>query len=141
MFSGSSSYLGGGPSARPGASPYGQQQSFQNQQPQYGAQQPNYGQAPLQQQYTGFPAAGGIQQQVTGYPAQPEQPSQFNSSLNTRAFNSSSPLGFSSLNLPAFNSSNHRRRVAFRSPAFSSRASRMAFQLRRPRVRSLNQQE
>ncbi|KAK3691693.1 actin organization and endocytosis protein [Vermiconidia calcicola] len=73
MFSGSSSYLGGGGSARPGQPQYGQQQqSFQ----QYGAQQqqqPGYGQAPMQQQYTGYPAAGGIQPQATGYPPQQNQ--------------------------------------------------------------------
>ena len=70
MFSGSSSYLGGGPSGRPGQPQYGQQQqSFQQQ------QQPGYGgggfggQQPMQQQYTGFPGQqGGVPPQATGFP-------------------------------------------------------------------------
>lgn len=77
MFSGSSSYLGGANSARQQPQPpYSQQQSFQQQQPQpqYGTQQPGpgFGPAPLQQQYTGYPA-GGLQPQVTGFPGQ-QQP-------------------------------------------------------------------
>ena len=98
MFSGSSSYLGGGPSAR---APYGQQQqqqSFQGQQPQqqpqYGA---GYGQAPpIQQQYTGYPGAvgGGLQPQATGYP--PQQPNQFQQQQAPQytGFQQPQPTGF-----------------------------------------------
>ena len=85
MFSGSASYLGGGPSGRgPPQQQYGQQpqQSFQQQQqqqPGFGAQPTGYGQAPgLQQQYTGYPGAGGgLQPQATGFPGQQPQQNQF----------------------------------------------------------------
>ena len=73
MFSGSNSYLGGGPSARPGAPQYGQQQPSFQQGPQYGGPPQGLGQQPVQQQYTGFPGAG-LPQQATGYaPQQPPQ--------------------------------------------------------------------
>jgi hypothetical protein len=93
MFSGSSSYLGGGPSGRPGAPQYGQQsQSFQ--QPQYGAQPPGYGQAPIQQQYTGYPGAGGVQPQATGYPPQQPQQGQFQQQQQYQNFQQPQPTGF-----------------------------------------------
>ncbi|WPH03787.1 actin cytoskeleton-regulatory complex protein pan1 [Acrodontium crateriforme] len=65
MYSASNSYLGGGNSQRQPQPAYGQQQ-----QQQYGAPQQlqQFGQAPLQQQYTGYPA-GGLRPQATGYPA------------------------------------------------------------------------
>ena len=77
MYSNSSSYLGGANSARPGQPQYGQQ-SFSNFQP--GQQQPNglapqptgFGNAPLQQQYTGFPPPG----QSQGFQSQPQQQQQ-----------------------------------------------------------------
>ncbi|KAF2764462.1 hypothetical protein EJ03DRAFT_301889 [Teratosphaeria nubilosa] len=74
MFSASNSYLGGASSARPGQQPYGQQQpSFSGQPSPFAAHQTAYGpQAPLQSQYTGYPA-GGLQPQVTGYPGQQQQ--------------------------------------------------------------------
>lgn len=75
MFSGSNSYLGGANSGRPGhlqpqpTGFQGQPSPFQSQQPTgFGQQQ----QQPLQQQYTGFPAAG-LQPQATGYPPQNQQ--------------------------------------------------------------------
>ncbi|KAK1815260.1 actin organization and endocytosis protein [Friedmanniomyces endolithicus] len=87
MYSGSNSYLGGANSARPGLPGYGQQQQQLQQQPSsftgqpspFGAQQTGYGgQAPLQQQYTGYPAGGaGLQPQATGYPQQPPQQTQY----------------------------------------------------------------
>ncbi|KIW03170.1 uncharacterized protein PV09_05397 [Verruconis gallopava] len=80
MFSNSSSYLGGGNSARPGAQPSYGSSSFLNPTLQ---QQPGYGQPPaLQNQYTGYVAPQsqyGQQQtsgqqplnaQATGYPGQ-----------------------------------------------------------------------
>lgn len=77
MFSGSNSYLGGANSGRPGhlqpqpTGFQGQPSPFQSQQPTgFGQQQQQ--QQPLQQQYTGFPAAG-LQPQATGYPPQNQQ--------------------------------------------------------------------
>ncbi|KAK3629438.1 actin organization and endocytosis protein [Elasticomyces elasticus] len=76
MFSGSNSYLGGTNSARPGQpgyTPQQQQPSFAGQASPFGAQPTGYGaQAPLQQQYTGYPA-GGLQPQATGFPPQQSQ--------------------------------------------------------------------
>ena len=86
MFSNSSSYLGGGNSARPGAPQYGQQSYLQQQ----AQQQPNglapqttgFGQASLPQQYTGYLGPGQSQQgfqpppqqaQLSGYPQQQQQ--------------------------------------------------------------------
>ncbi|KAF2092793.1 hypothetical protein NA57DRAFT_49555 [Rhizodiscina lignyota] len=67
MYSQSQAFLGGGNSARPGQPPYGQQQSFQQQQPNgFGPQPTGYGQQPLQSQYTGFPGQQGFPQQQTG---------------------------------------------------------------------------
>ena len=89
MYSNSSSYLGVGNSARPGAAQYGQssfsQASQQQQQPNGFAPQPTGFQgAPIRQQYTGFPSQGQQQNyqtqqqqpQVTGYPLQNQQLSQ-----------------------------------------------------------------
>ncbi|KAF2804290.1 uncharacterized protein BDZ99DRAFT_425887 [Mytilinidion resinicola] len=85
MFSGSSSYLGGANSTRPGQPQYGQQQqSFQQPQPQgFQPQQTGYGAPPLQSQFTGFPGqqapppqqqfAPQQQPQFTGYPGQQQQ--------------------------------------------------------------------
>ena len=75
MFSNSSSYLGGGPGGRPGQPQYGQQTFInqQNQQQQNGfAPQPTgFQQAPLQQQYTGYPSQAPSQHpQYTGFPQQ-----------------------------------------------------------------------
>lgn len=89
MFSNPNSYLGGN-SLRPGTQQYGnsfgmgagqqpqqqQPQQQQQQQPSPFAPQPTgFGQAPLQQQYTGYP---GLQPQATGIPPQmtgmPQQP-------------------------------------------------------------------
>jgi hypothetical protein len=83
MYSNSSSFLGGGNSARPGPLPYGQQ-PFSNQQQGQQGQQPNgfglqptgFSAAPTQSQYTGFPGqtqpqsfqASVQQPQYTGYP-------------------------------------------------------------------------
>lgn len=66
MFSASNMYLGGGNSARGGP------QQQQQQQPPQGA----FGQAPLQQQYTGYPV-GGLQPQATGFPQQQPQQQQY----------------------------------------------------------------
>ena len=91
MFSNSSSYIGGGNSARPGVPQYGQ--PSYSQQPQQPQQHPNglapqatgFDQPALQQQYTGYPQAGVTQQgfqappqqpQYTGYPSQSFQSSQ-----------------------------------------------------------------
>lgn len=88
MYSNSNAFLGGN-SQRPG----GQQQQYgggsfgnlgagqQPGQPSPFAPQPTgFGQAPLQQQYTGFPMQGQglqpqqpLQQQFTGFPGQPQQ--------------------------------------------------------------------
>ena len=77
MFSGSNSYLGGANSGRPGhlqpqpTGFQGQPSPFQSQQPTgFGQQQQQ--QPPLQQHYTGYPAAG-LQPQATGYPPQNQQ--------------------------------------------------------------------
>ncbi|ORY69956.1 uncharacterized protein BCR38DRAFT_502967 [Pseudomassariella vexata] len=83
MYSNSNSFMGGGNSLRPGAQQYGnsfgmgpggpgQQQQQQQQQPSPFAPQPTgFGQAPLNQQYTGFPGGQGMmQQQPTGMPQQ-----------------------------------------------------------------------
>lgn len=94
MYSNSNAFLGGN-SQRPGApqqygggsfnnlAPGQQQQQQPGQQPGPFAPQPTgFGQAPLQQQFTGFPAQGQglqpqqpLQQQFTGFPgqAQPQQ--------------------------------------------------------------------
>ncbi|KAK0645950.1 hypothetical protein B0T16DRAFT_428914 [Cercophora newfieldiana] len=82
MYSNPNSFLGGN-SLRPGQPQYGNQfgaPGGQSQQPQQQQQQPSpfapqptgFGQAPLQQQYTGFPglqaqAPGQLQQQFTGF--------------------------------------------------------------------------
>ena len=88
MFSNSSTYLGGGNSARPGAPQYGQPSYLQQaqQQPNGLVSQPTgFSQTPLQQQYAGFPSQGQQQQnfqplpqqpQYTGYPLQQQQPPQ-----------------------------------------------------------------
>lgn len=80
MFSGSSSYLGGGNSARPGQPQYGQQQSFQQPggfQGGLGPQPTGFGGGPLQPQFTGFPGQPqNFQQQqpqFTGFPGQQAQ--------------------------------------------------------------------
>ena len=69
MYSGSSSFLGGAPSGRPGQPPFGQT-SFQ--------QQNGFPGGPLQQQFTGYPGAGNVQPQATGFAGQqqslPQQP-------------------------------------------------------------------
>jgi hypothetical protein len=79
MYSNSNSFLGGNNSLRPGSqqqygAPFGQQPPQQpGQQPGAFAPQPTgYGQAPLTQQYTGFPGAQGMPQQQQ--PAQGLQP-------------------------------------------------------------------
>ena len=90
MYSNSSSYLGGGNSARPGQPHYGQTpySNFQQGQQQPGglAPQPTgFGNAPLQPQYTGYPPQAqqpGFQnqqqqqQQYTGLPQQNQPPLQ-----------------------------------------------------------------
>lgn len=82
MYSNSNSYLGGGNSARPGQPQYGQSSysNFQQGQQQPGglAPQPTgFGNAPLQQQYTGYPQqAQQQQQQYTGFPQQTQPPQQ-----------------------------------------------------------------
>ncbi|KAF2178486.1 hypothetical protein K469DRAFT_642299 [Zopfia rhizophila CBS 207.26] len=81
MFSGSSSYLGGGNSARPGQPQYGQQQSFQQPggfQGGLGPQPTGFGGGPLQPQFSAFPGqpqnfAQQQQPQFTGYPGQQGQ--------------------------------------------------------------------
>lgn len=84
MFSGSSSYLGGGNSARPGQPQYGQQQQSFPQpggfQGGLGPQPTGFGGGPLQPQFTGFPGqpqsfqqAPQQQPQFTGYPGQQAQ--------------------------------------------------------------------
>ncbi|GAB7359422.1 hypothetical protein MBLNU230_g6070t1 [Neophaeotheca triangularis] len=108
MFSGSSSYLGGGNTGRAGPQQYGQQQQ-QQQQPQqtfqgnpspFSAQPTGYQQqAPLQSQYTGYPA-GGLQPQATGFPGQQLQQQhgqqQYGSGLQAQqtGFQQPQPTGF-----------------------------------------------
>ncbi|OIW33691.1 hypothetical protein CONLIGDRAFT_570835 [Coniochaeta ligniaria NRRL 30616] len=83
MYSNSNSFLGGANNLRPGPQQYGnsfgglgagqqpQQPQQQQQQPSPFAPQPTgFGQAPLQQQYTGFP---GLQPQFTGFGQAPPQ--------------------------------------------------------------------
>jgi hypothetical protein len=74
MFSGSNSYLGGGNSARPGQPQYGQQQQSYGQpggfQGGLAPQPTGFGGAPMQPQYTGYPA----QPQGFGQQPQPQQP-------------------------------------------------------------------
>ena len=67
MYSGSSSFLGGAPSGRPGQPPYGQT-SFQ--------QQNGFPSGPLQQQFTGYPGGAPLQSQTSGYPGQQQSLSQ-----------------------------------------------------------------
>ncbi|KAH8161823.1 hypothetical protein CIB48_g6422 [Xylaria polymorpha] len=91
MYSNSNSYLGANNTLRPGSQhqygvPFGQQPPQQpGQQPGPFAPQPTgYGQAPLTQQYTGFPGGQGmpqqqqqpqlgLQPQYTGFPGQGPQ--------------------------------------------------------------------
>ncbi|KAI0447974.1 hypothetical protein F4803DRAFT_495907 [Xylaria telfairii] len=88
MYSNPNSYLGANNTLRPGSQhqygvPFGQQPPQQpGQQPGSFAPQPTgYGQAPLTQQYTGFPGGQGIPQQqqlglqpqYTGFPGRPPQ--------------------------------------------------------------------
>ena len=98
MYSGSSSYLGGGASARPGQQPLPQQQSFQGQQQVFSG---GYGgQTPLQQNYTGFPGSGGLQSQATGFPMQqpqfqpPSLPPQQQQQSQFTGFQQPQPTGF-----------------------------------------------
>ncbi|KAL9101363.1 MAG: hypothetical protein Q9163_003365 [Psora crenata] len=86
MFSNSSIYLGGGNSVRPGGPQYGQPSYLQQPQQQsssLGPQPTGSIQAPLQQQFTGYPAQGQQQQnlqatpqqaQYSGLPPQQQQP-------------------------------------------------------------------
>lgn len=100
MYSNSNSFMGGGNSLRPGQQQqYGsnqfgmgqQQQQQPGQQPSPFAPQPTgFGQAPMTQQYTGFPGQQGMMQpqatgmpqqgmmqpQATGMPQQQQQPQQ-----------------------------------------------------------------
>lgn len=81
MYSNSNSFMGGN-SLRPGQQQYGNSFGMgaggPGQQPQQPGQQPSpfapqptgYGQAPLNQQYTGFPGGQGLQPQSTGMPQQ-----------------------------------------------------------------------
>ena len=85
MYSNSNSFMGGGNSLRPGQQQqYGnnsfgmgqqQQQQQPGQQPSPFAPQPTgFGQAPMAQQYTGFPGQQGMMQpQATGMPQQQQQ--------------------------------------------------------------------
>ncbi|KAI1425957.1 hypothetical protein F5Y12DRAFT_314594 [Xylaria sp. FL1777] len=87
MYSNSNSYLGANNALRPGSqhqygTPFGQQPPQQpGQQPAaFAPQQTGYGQAPLTQQYTGFPGGQGmppqpqgLQPQYTGFPGQAPQ--------------------------------------------------------------------
>lgn len=80
MFSGSSSYLGGANSSRPGQPQYGQQQQSFQQPGGFGPQPTGFGGGPLQPQFTGFPGqpqnfAQQQQPQFTGYPGQQGQQS------------------------------------------------------------------
>lgn len=70
MFSGSSSYLGGANSGRPGQQQYGQQPPYQQQPSPFGAQQTGFGMPQMQLQFTGMPPSGGLQPQATGFPGQ-----------------------------------------------------------------------
>ncbi|KAH8674022.1 hypothetical protein BX600DRAFT_486744 [Xylariales sp. PMI_506] len=81
MYSNSNSFLGGGNSLRPGPQQYGnsygmgqqpgQQQPGQQQPSPFAPQPTGFGQAPLAQQYTGFPGQQGmLQAQMTGMPQQ-----------------------------------------------------------------------
>jgi len=97
MFSGSSSYLGGGNSARPGQPQYGQQQSFQQPggfQGGLGPQPTGYVPGQMQPQLTGFPSQPQAfqqqQPQFTGYPGQQGQ--QFQQSFQTGAPSAQQPL-------------------------------------------------
>ncbi|KAI4594817.1 actin organization and endocytosis protein [Pestalotiopsis sp. 9143b] len=86
MYSNSNSFLGGGNSLRPGPQQYGgsfgmgqqpqQQQQQPGQQPSPFAPQPTgFGQAPLTQQYTGYPGQPGMMQsQPTGMPQMQSHP-------------------------------------------------------------------
>ncbi|KAK1509756.1 hypothetical protein CTAM01_01879 [Colletotrichum tamarilloi] len=91
MYSNSNAFLGGN-SQRPGAQQYGgssfgQQPGQQQQQPGPFAPQPTgFGQAPLQQQFTGYPgmqqqpqqqAPQQLQPQFTGFPGQPQPQQSF----------------------------------------------------------------
>jgi actin cytoskeleton-regulatory complex protein PAN1 len=92
MYSQSSSFMGGGSSARPAPGQFGQpQQSFNNfqqqqQQPQpaFAPQPTGYGASSVQPQFTGYPGPGQQpsfqappqQPQVTGYPPQGQPPQQ-----------------------------------------------------------------
>lgn len=87
MFSNSNSYLGGNSSGRPGQPSYGQSQFSNLGQPQpngFGPQPTGFNNAPLQQQYTGYPPqnqqqsfqAPQQQPQYTSYPQQNQQPPQ-----------------------------------------------------------------
>ncbi|KAI0976215.1 hypothetical protein F4678DRAFT_217845 [Xylaria arbuscula] len=92
MYSNPNSYLGANNALPPGSqhqygTPFGQQPQQQQQQQQLGQQptgfapqQTGYGQAPLTQQYTGFPGGQGmpsqpqgLQPQYTGFPGQAPQ--------------------------------------------------------------------
>ncbi|KAH9906188.1 hypothetical protein F4778DRAFT_769358 [Xylariomycetidae sp. FL2044] len=74
MYSNSNSFMGGGNSLRPGQQQYGNAFSQGQQPPQQPGQQPSpfapqptgFGQAPLNQQFTGFPGTQGMQPQPTG---------------------------------------------------------------------------
>ncbi|KAJ4206212.1 actin organization and endocytosis protein [Fusarium falciforme] len=101
MYSNSNAFLGGN-SQRPGQQQYGGgsfgnlgagQQQQPGQQPGPFAPQPTgFGQAPLQQQFTGFPMQGQglqptqpLQQQFTGFPGQQQQQPQQQQSFQTGA--------------------------------------------------------
>jgi len=72
MYSSSNSFLGGASGARPGSSPFGQQQQpMYSQFPQ--GQQPQQQQTPFAPQPTGF-AGGQLQPQPTGFPGGQLQP-------------------------------------------------------------------
>ncbi|KAI0802546.1 hypothetical protein GGR55DRAFT_665280 [Xylaria sp. FL0064] len=95
MYSNSNAYLGANNALRPGSqhqygTPFGQQppqQQQPGQQPSpFAPQQTGYGQAPLTQQYTGFPGGQGmspqpqgLQPQYTGFPGQAPQQQGFQS--------------------------------------------------------------
>ena len=91
MYSNSNSYLGANNVPRPGSqhqygTPFGQQapQQLGPQPTGFVPQQTGYGQAPLSQQYTGFPGGQGmpgqpqgLQPQYTGFPGQAPQQQSF----------------------------------------------------------------